>query len=373
MRILYVTTIAITMGFFPEHFKMLLEEGHTVELACNSENPVPKSVAELGLKVHHIPFSRSPFSKENISAAKQLKKLIKNGKYDIVHTHTPNASVCVRLVCRKLRKKGLKVFYTAHGFHFYKGAPIFNWVIFYPIEWICSWITDVLITINKEDFERAKKKLHAKKVEYVPGVGMDTEKFSISIDKQEKRKELGVSENDNVLLSVGELSKRKNHKVVIDALKKIDTTNVKYLIVGKGDLREYIEKKIRGLNLENCVQLLGFRSDIKELCYAADVFVFPSLQEGLPVALMEAMAVGMPVVCSKIRGNTDLIEEGKNGFMCSPYDAAGFAKGIERVIQDINLRKKMETENIKIIKNFDNKIAVEKIKEIYGKYTIDKG
>ena len=152
----------MTMGFFLEHIKMLLNEGHTVEIATNCEKPVPEIYNTLGCKVHDIPFSRSPFSKNNLKAYKMFKQLVESEHYDIVHTHTPNASMIVRLACRKVRKQGTKVFYTAHGFHFFRGAPLKNWLMYYPIEKFCARFTDVLITINKEDFALAQKKMPAK-------------------------------------------------------------------------------------------------------------------------------------------------------------------------------------------------------------------
>ncbi len=163
MKILYVTTVGITMGFFEQQFQSLVNQGHTLELACNTQIPLPRFCRTMGLTVHHLPFSRSPLSKDNLIAYKQLKTLITDGDYDMIHTHTPNASACVRIACRNLRKQGLKVLYTAHGFHFYQGAPLLNWLIYYPAEWLCSFFTDGLITINQEDFSLAKKHLHAKK------------------------------------------------------------------------------------------------------------------------------------------------------------------------------------------------------------------
>lgn len=171
MRILYVTTISLTMNsFFKPHIEMLVHEGNKVDIACNySDLALDDLYKDLGCKYHQIDFSRSPLSLDNVKAYSQLKKLIEKGKYDIVHCHTPNASVIARLVCRKFRKKnGLKVFYTAHGFHFYKGAPKLNWLVYYPIEKICSYFTDKLITINREDYQLAKKKMKAKEVCYVP-------------------------------------------------------------------------------------------------------------------------------------------------------------------------------------------------------------
>src|SRR5699024_9702226 len=102
-----------------------------------------------------------------------LQKLANSESYDIVHTQSPIGGALCRLAFRKNRKRGTKIIYQAHGFHFYKGGPISNWIFFYPIEKVCSYFTDTLITINHEDYELAKKKFHAKEVVYVPGVGID--------------------------------------------------------------------------------------------------------------------------------------------------------------------------------------------------------
>lgn len=330
MRILYVTTVSITMGFFPAHFNMLLEEGHTVELACNFEKSLPQSCVDLNLKVHNISFSRSPFSKSNIEATKQLKNLIENGHYDIIHTHTPTASACVRLVCRKFRKNGLKVFYTAHGFHFYKGAPLKNWLVYYPVEWICAHWTDTLITINQEDFERAKKHMHAKNVVYIPGVGINIEKFSnVSVNKAEfllENSPVSVSDEDMILLSVGELIKRKNHESVIKALAKMKDRNWKYFICGEGALRNYLESLVQDIGLTDKVVFLGYRKDVAKWYEVSDLFVFPSFQEGLPVALMESIASKTVAICSNVRGNVELISE---EFTFHPTDVSEILKKIE--------------------------------------------
>ena len=217
--------------------------------------------------------------------------------------------ILTRMAARKYRRRGLRVVYTAHAFHFYQGASWKNWLLFYPIEWLCWWWTDVLITINKEDYACAKQHFHARKVEYLHGVGLDmTRVCDVGFDlAQRKRAELGISDEDILFLSVGELSKRKNHQVVLDALANLQLPNVKYLICGEGELREYLTQQIERLHLKEQVQLLGYRRDVAELCQAADLFVFPSRQEGLPVALMEAIASRTPVICSRIRGNTDLV------------------------------------------------------------------
>jgi len=321
------------MGFFYEHFKMLIREGHQIELACSNAKPVRENVASLGLPLHTISFSRIPLSKGNLRAYKQLKKVIENGNYDIVHCHTPNASVITRLVCRRFRKeKGLKVFYTAHGFHFYKGAPKRNWMVFYPIEKFCSCFTDKLITINKEDFELAKRKFKAKEVHYVPGVGIDLSRFeNVQVDRDAKRREIGVPEEAILLFSVGELNDNKNHQIVIRALAKLNNSNVHYAIAGVGDKKDYLLELANDLGMADQVHLLGYRKDIPELNHSADVFCFPSIREGLPVSLIEAMACGLPVVCSRIRGNTDLIQD-QGGILFNPHCSKDCLQAIARIM-----------------------------------------
>jgi hypothetical protein len=203
MKILYVTTISNTVNaFLVPHIKMLIGMGHKVDVAFNVEQKVKPEIKEIGCVVHEVPFTRTPFSKDNIKAYRILKRIIITEKYGIVHTHTPIASAITRLACRNMRN--VKVFYTAHGFHFYKGAPLINWLIYYPVErWLARY-TDVLITINQEDYERAKNKFKARKVEFVLGVGVDVEKYSdFKINRALKRKEIGVPEESFVLLSVG--------------------------------------------------------------------------------------------------------------------------------------------------------------------------
>ena len=224
---------------------------------------------------------------------------------------------------------GTKVIYTAHGFHFYKGAPFVNWIVYFTIERLCSHWTDLLITINKEDYERANRKLRAKRVEYVPGVGIDTAKFENAVcNIAEKRAEIGIPQDALLLLSVGELNENKNQKVVLDALEKIKDANIHYAIAGKGSYGEELVNQAQRLGLKSNFHLLGYRSDIPELYKAADAYVLPSIREGLNVSLMEAMASGLPCIGSRIRGNTDIIDEGRGGFYFNPRSSQELALAI---------------------------------------------
>ena len=364
MHILYVTTVSSTMGFFTQHVKMLLQQGHTVDFACNVTKPIDPEFIMRGCRVHDLSLSRSPFTKANCRGYKQLKKTIQEGQYDVIHTHTPIASALVRVACR--RNKDIKVIYTAHGFHFYKGASWLNWLFYYPVEKWLSRYTDVLITINKEDYERAKRSFKAGRIEYVPGVGVDVEKYgSVVVDRKAKRKELGLAEDDFVLVSTGELNDNKNHKTVIQAVHRLNNPSVKYLICGQGPLKNELLNLVQKLGLEHQIMLLGYRTDIIEINHIADVFVFPSFREGLSVALMEAMACGLPAVCSDIRGNRDLIEDGKGGFLVEPKNILGFTQSMEVLFKDISLREGMGKYNKDKVQEYDIGTVLDKMKSVY--------
>ena len=319
-KVLFVATVVKThiMEFHIPYLKLFHDNGWITAVAAKNdyENPDECEIPYCD-KYYNIPFERNPFRSYNILAFKNLKALIDSERYDIIHCHTPMGGAITRLASTCARKQGSKVIYTAHGFHFYKGAPLLNWMLYYPVERILALKTDVLITINKEDYKRAKQ-FSAKKVVYVPGVGIDLSRFNAKASHgTEKRAEFGFEERDFVILSVGELIKRKNHISVLKALSilkgKGKLENIHYLICGRGVLMDKLREKATELGIGEHVHFAGYRTDINDICAACDAFVFMSLQEGLPVALMEAMAIGMPVICSNIRGNTDLIQNGKNG------------------------------------------------------------
>ena len=365
MKILYVTTIGRTMRFFETFIKELVNGGHSVDIATNESNsPIPESYNELGCYCHHIDFSRFPLSLDNLKAFGQLRSVIENGNYDIVHCHTPNAAVITRFVCRNYRKKkGLTVFYTAHGFHFYKGAPMLNWMAYYPIEKLCSRYTDKLITINIEDYELAKKKFKAKEVHYVPGVGVDLSRFqNVQVDRAVKRFEIGILEEAFLLVSVGELIPRKNHSVILEALAKLENEDVHYIIVGHGELLNELQSLAKAYNIQSRVHFLGYRKDVAELYAVSDLCCFPSIHEGLPVALMEAMASGLPIVCSNIRGNVDLINH-DGGKLINPHDVTAWSDAIQSVISGD--MEKMGEVNRSRVKDFSIENILITMKSIY--------
>lgn len=371
-KVLFVATVVKThiMEFHIPYLKMFKEEGWETAVAARNDYENPDDcVIPYCDTYYNIPFERNPLKPSNLRAYKELKHVIDEGEYDIIHCHTPVGAMLTRLAAKQARKQGTKVFYTAHGFHFYKGAPAINWLLYYPAEKWLSRYTDVLITINKEDYERAKT-FKAAKVCYVPGVGIDLKKFNVGyVNKEQKRKEIGVSADDFVLLSVGELIPRKNHEVVIRALsvlKQLDKLNhIEYVICGRGAYEADLRKLAEGLDVADHVHFLGYRNDISEICNCADLFVFMSHQEGLPVALMEAMACGLPAVCSNIRGNTDLIEDGVTGLLANntPEEVA---QSISKMKNDTALRNRVASAALQKIKQFDLSSVEDEMSKIYG-------
>ena len=310
--------------FHIPYIRMLKEKGYQVDAASNGDETVPYADHEYALSIE-----RSPLKAGNLKAIRQLCRILKQEKYDLILCHTPMGGVVARLAA-KITGVG-KVIYMAHGFHFYQGAPKKNWLIYYPVEWICAHFTDVLITINQEDYALAKRKMKAKKVVYLPGIGIDLKKFeNIAVDRTQKREEIGVPAGKRWILNIGELIPRKNQERLIRAVAEME--GVYLTIAGRGELQEYLTSLIEELGVADQVKLLGFRRDIPELCCACDVFAFPSIHEGLPVSVMEAMAAGLPCAVSRIRGNTDLIDE-KGGVLFDPYSVEDCRNAIETLLQ----------------------------------------
>lgn len=350
-------------------YKVLLELGHEVHIAANFNEPIDNFEDSKVVK-HQVDFARNPYSMENIKAFYQLKKLIKEQKYDLIHTQSPSGGAVTRLATRRARKEGLKVIYTAHGFHFFDGAPKKNWLLYYSIEKLLSKYTDVIITINNEDYDNARRKLFAKEVKHVHGVGIDLTKFSPqTIEKRnELRKTYNFGKDEFILIYVGELSYRKQQSLIIKsaAILKDKISNLKILLVGAGALESEYKKMVKGLGLEDVVKFLGYRNDVPNLMMLSDIAVSASRQEGLPVNVMEAMATGLPLVVTNCRGNRDLVEDRVNGYVVDLDDYIGFSNAILNIYKSEYLRDKYRRKNLELIEKYSlDKIKVEMM-EIYS-------
>ncbi len=367
MRLLYITSSSGRRinGFMRSAIKAAQNSGYEFVMACNTRTAYTEQYKQdcedYGITLRHIDFNRNPVNPKNLKAMRQLTSLLKTEHFDAVHCNTPIGGLAGRICSAKAGVK--PVIYQAHGFHFWHGAPLINWMLYYPVEKSLSKRTDILITIARDDYELAKK-MRAKTVKYVHGVGVDLSSFERRSDNERNlslRMALGIPDNACVLLSVGELNKNKNHKVVINALNKLQRKDVFYVICGTGNKKEYLQSLISKYGLQNRVILPGFRTDVSEFYKMADLFVFPSLREGIPGAVMEAAATGVTVIASDIRGIRDIITD--PGYRFSPTDADELSKLIERTLSRDN-RDNQETNYSNLSPySFDN--VVKELEEIY--------
>lgn len=368
-KVLFVATVVrlhINM-FHKPYIKWFHDQGWQVDVAANNDYDRKEDcVIPYCDNFYELPFERSPLKKGNIDAYRQLKKILDREHYDLIHCHTPMGSVITRLAADAARKSGTKVIYTAHGFHFYKGAPAINWLVYYPIERILSKKTDLLLTMNKEDYTRAKT-FSAKRVELVDGVGLDISRFTIATEekKEEVRKEFGLNKEDIFAISVAQLIPRKNHTVLIQAIKKLNNPNFHLFILGDGAQEKELKEQVKVLGIEKQVHFLGFRRDVSRICKSADIFLFASLQEGLSVAIMEAMACGLPIVASNIRGNIDLVDNDLGGYLVDPKDVDGFVDSIKKLLNDSKKQEQMRIYNLKKSQKYSVDAVTKKMAEIY--------
>lgn len=344
-KVLLVATVQSHIGQFHKPLMRLLKEhGWEVHVAAR-DNLAEKNGLQLEYpdKVFNIPFQRSPFDPRNLKAYRMLKKILQEEHYDVIHCNTPVGGVFGRLAARKYRKQGTEVFYTAHGFHFYKGAPKKNWLLYYPIEKLLACCTDKLITINREDYELARARFNCR-VERIHGVGANSSRFYPLHEQEqaEQRKALGLS--GHILLSVGELLPNKNQRTAILAVKKIlpECPDAQLLIAGNGPEREYLEQLIEREGLQGHVKLLGYTTKIRQYMQVCDALLACSYREGLPMNVVECMLCGKPVIASHNRGHDELVQNGVNGWLTEPDDADGLAE----CIVDLLKRKPISQETV---------------------------
>lgn len=350
-KVLFTASIQrhITSFHIP-YLKFFKDQGYEVHVATNGDDNIPYCDKHI-----QIPFERNPLSRNNFKSYKELKRVLKENKYDLIHCHTPACSVITRLAAKKNKKKGTKVVYTAHGFHFYKGAPLKNWIIFFPIEKYLSKYTDCLITINDEDYNNALKyKFRSKMIRKVNGVGINCDrfKFQTSQEKNDMRQKHSFSQDDFILIYVAELSSGKNQEFIINVSARLekDIPDLKVLFAGSGKDFDFLKEKIAAMNLDNIIYLLGYRDDVNELMMLSDIAVSASKREGLPVNIMEAMATGLPLVVTDCRGNRDLVEDGLNGYVVKDEEMM-YSKILE-IYNNKELRDRCKINNQKMINKY---------------------
>ncbi|MGN1310296.1 MAG: glycosyltransferase family 4 protein [Clostridia bacterium] len=365
-KVLFVATVdSHILRFHLPYLKYFKETGYEVHVATNGDEKIPYCDVK-----HTVSFERNPFKLKNLKAIKQLKGILKNESFNIIHCHTPMGGAITRISAKKYRKSGTKVIYTAHGFHFYKGAPLLNWLIYYPIEKWLSKYTDTLVTINREDYELAKKKFKKlKNIEYVHGVGLDTKKFDIKISEEEiekLRNEIEINKDNIVLTYVAELNKNKNQILLIKTLKELIQENAKYrlILVGDGNKKQEYEEYIKQHKLQKYVKILGKREDIPQILKLTTIYVASSLREGLPINILEAMYMRLPIIAMDNRGHRELIKNNENGFLIN-NDSKKIEHKVKTIIENRELAEKFIKQNNEEIKKYLLENVIKKMKKIY--------
>ena len=329
--------------------------GYEVHFAANFSLDIDR-VKDDSIILHQVDFVRFPFALKNLKAYKQIKNIIRFGDYDLIHCQSPVGGVLTRLALKNVKIKNVKIIYTAHGFHFYRGAPLIYWLLFYPLEKYLSKYTDTLITINKEDYDLAKRKFKkCMDIRYVPGVGINLRKFDFMITKTEKqnlRTSIGLKNDDFVLIYVAELSKRKNQLWLINTVNKLikEDKSIHLLLVGNDAYNQKCQKLIDKLGINTNIHVLGQRNDVSKLLKISNLSVSSSRQEGLPVHVMESFACGLPVVVLNCRGMNDLIIEGKNGYIVN--DEESFINKVRYLKNNKEFIKRISKNNIKMSCNY---------------------
>lgn len=334
-------------------------------IACNTDGANKAEwdydCKKYGVITHHIDFDRNPFSRSNIKALSQLTALMKKEHFDIVHCNTPVGGVLGRIAAERTGCN--KIIYEAHGFHFWKGGPLKNWLLYYPIERLMAHYTDVLLTINQEDFEISQnfKLRGGGYIKKIHGVGVDLNHRVLDQHSLNIRDELNISDTDKVFVSVGELNANKNHRLAIKAFADANIPNSYFIICGEGPLRKDLIELAKDKGVEKRVKFLGFREDVLDILDSSDAFVFPSYREGLSASLMEAMAAGLPCVASRIRGNVDLLAEHSN-LLFDPNNEAQLEKALEKSITSC---KSEGLINKKTVQNYSIEHVIDELEDVY--------
>lgn len=324
-----------------------------------------------------LPIARSPLSRSNIKAYRMLKQMIDETDYDIIHCHTPMGGVLARLAARQARAKGTKVIYTAHGFHFYKGAPLPNWLLYYPIERWLSAHADCLVTINEEDYGRARKAgFRSGIIAHVHGVGVDTVTYAPISDeeKRTRRERYNYGPDHFLLIYAAEFNANKNHRLLIYALAKLKTRvpGARLLLAGEGPLLHECRALAIQLGVAHLIEFLGYRDDLDELYPMCDAAVASSLREGLPLNVMEAMACGLPVVATRNRGHSELVDEGRTGFIIEPHDVASFASRLQLLHYFRDSRRRMGERSAERARRYSLEQVMGELGEMYLTFMMDR-
>lgn len=349
MKILLVANVAKehVNKFHIPTIKYLQSKGWQVDIACSVDADVP-----VGDHIFNMCWKRSPFTTKIFKGISELKKLITENEYDVIYCHTPVGGLVARVAARSARKKGTKVVYCAHGLHFYDGAPLLNWLVFYPIEKWMAKMTDMFITINPEDYDRVKKDFNQKmQVKLIHGIGVNFDRLDVeerNVVRKKCREELGVPQDAQILIYVAEILKNKNQQMLIYALQELHDKgrNMYLLLPGPDHSKGEFHKLAEDLGLKEYVKFLGWRSDIGSLMNASDMCVASSIREGFGINIVEAQYCHLPVVAVSNRGHRAIIKDGENGFLVPMNDSKIMAERVLEVMGNKELYNRLANINV---------------------------
>jgi len=373
-KVLFITTISgFLQQFEMNDVNILQKAGYEVHYATNFDNPIYEvdihALTQQGIVLHQVDIQKSPGRFiQNMRAFRQIRRLIRQEKFNIIHCHNPMGGVLGRLAAACSGEKSY-VIYTAHGFHFYQGAPVKNWLLYYTAERLLAHWTDMIITINREDYSRACN-FHLRRngrVEWIRGVGVDSEKFKAKPPvRRQKREELGIPESFFHIVTAAELNLNKNQKIIIEAIAGLKDMKICYSICGKGENAENLERLIQEYHLENRVRLLGYRTDMEDILQTADCFAFPSIREGLGIAAVEALCCGVPLIAADNRGTREYAVDSYNSIICRADNVTDFKKAICRMYSNPGYRGELSSHCRETSEKFSRKAVGRAMEDIYG-------
>lgn len=368
-KVLFVASVAGHIeAFHLPYLQWFKEQGWETHVAARAER---KFESEWVDEFHDVPFNRSPYTLRNIKAYRALKKVIGDNSFDVIHCHTPTASALTRMAARKARKEGAKVIYTAHGFHFFRGAPPVGWLLYYPVELLLSRLTDAMVAINTEDYATLRKRgFKAAQKFAVPGIGVDTSRFAPAVpdEKSRLRAECGYAPEAFILFYAAEFIRRKKHRLIIEAAPELKrrVKNLKIIFAGHGPLLEESKRLAVRLGVSDVIDFLGYRSDVPRLVALSDVGVSSSRQEGLAINVVEDLSSGLPVVASDDRGHRDTVIDGVNGYLFRKGSKEDFVAKVMRLYASPSLREEMGKKARESMRKFSIENALKEHIKIYN-------
>ncbi len=347
-----------------EEFQFLDRSIFEPVLICKEEGALTTAVEQLGLSAHYassLVRNISPY--RDISAALQLCRLLKRLAPDVLHTHSSKTGILGRLAGRL---SGVPVvIHSVHGYAFPYATSWLSRAIYISMEYLGGKLGDAFVVLNESDRQIAINTLHIpeNKVHLIPnGVDVDSFAKSKGWQRSEIRRQSFDLSNDDVICvgMVGRLWRQKNPTCLLRAaLRELKQSNkrVQFYFIGDGELRD---------ELEQVISILGWREDVTKLLSGLDIFVLPSRWEGMPLAILEAMASSLPVIASDISGNRDLVSHGVNGILFKPDDDEQLASEIMNLVNAKGMRDEMGiTSRLKVLKHYQIHDRVQRMTDLY--------